>query len=246
MIERKLTAKSFGNFMRCISIFKDICNDIDIKNGFVRQRTNTCSCVIELDLSPLIGNIDLPIVCLKQKIDILKTFNKCDVDIIVNEKSFSFVDANSKITFNNPNKSFMDNRYITTEDYNTMILLNPEDLIMICDVEKIITDRIKKISQAFDVNNIKVEFKDNKASIISNSQSKDQEAQFLKDIEVYKDLNCNANIITIPFIIDHDGPIKMNVYEEAGEDSCISRFETKIDNIDIVIITRSPLLTDDF
>lgn len=245
MIEKKLNAEKFGNFMRCISILKETCNDLDIKEGFIRQRTNAYSCVFELDLNPLIGCIDLPIACLKQKIDILKTFNKCDVDIIVNGQSFSFIDPYSKITFDNPNPNFMDNKYISSEEYNTMIQLNPEDLIMKCNIEKIITDRIKKISQAFDINNIKVIFKDNKASLTSTSQSKDQEAEFLKDINIHKDLDCNVNIVIIPFTVDHDGPINMSIYE-IDDDSCVCMFKTKIADADITIATRSPLLMDDF
>lgn len=245
MIEKELTAEKFGSLMRCMSTLKDTCNDVDIKDGFIRQRTNTFSCVFELDLNPLIGNINLPIACLKQKIDILKTFNKCDVNVIVNEKSFSFIDSYSKITFDNPNPKFMDNKYINHEEYNTMIQLNPEDLIMRCDIDKVITDRIKKISQAFDINNVKITFKDNKASLISTSQSKDQEAEFLKDIEIHRDLDCNANIVITPFVIDHDGPITISVYE-IDDDSCICMFEMKIADVDISIATKSPLLEDDF
>jgi hypothetical protein len=244
-MEKKLNADIFSNFMRCISVLKDTCNDIDIRDGFVRQRNNTYSCIFELDLNPLIGCVNLPIACLKQKIDILKTFNKCDVDIDINEKSFSFADEYSKIIFDNPNYNFMDNKYITPEEYNSMVLLNPEDLIMRYDLEKVITDRIKKISQAFDINNVKIVFKDNKASLVSTSQSKDQEAQLVKDIEIHKDLNCNANIIITPLIIDHDGPIIISVYEIDGN-SCICKFETKIADVDICIVTRSPLLEDNF
>jgi len=245
-MEKKLNAENFGNFMRCISILKDTCNDIDIREGFIRQRTNAYSCVFELDLNPLIGEVNIPIVCLKQKIDILKTFNKCDVDINVAEKSFSFADEYSKITFDNPKPKFMDNKYITSADYDTMIQLNPEDLIITYSFDQLITNRIKKISQAFDINNIKIMFKDNTASLISTSQSKDQEAQFLKDIEIHKDLDCNANIIIVPFIIDHDGPITMSIYEINDGDSCVCQFETTIAEVDIKISTRSPLLTDDF
>lgn len=244
-MNKELNAEKFGDFMRCISTLKDTCNDIDIKDGFIRQRTNTYSCVFELDLNPIIGSVNLPIACLKQKIDILKTFNKCDVDLNVKENSVSFADKYSKIVFDNPNPNFMDNKYIKFEEYNTMVQLNPEDLIMKYDLEKIITDRIKKISQALDINNVKVVFKDNKASITSTSQSKDQEAQFLTGVDINKDLDCNANIVIVPFVIDHDGPVTISIYE-VDSDSCVCMFETKISDVDICIATRSPLLVDDF
>ena len=32
-----LDLTKFGEFIRCISIFKDLCNDIDIRNGFIRN-----------------------------------------------------------------------------------------------------------------------------------------------------------------------------------------------------------------
>ena len=35
-----LNAEGYVNFMRCLTNFKDVCNDVDIKNGFIRQRSN--------------------------------------------------------------------------------------------------------------------------------------------------------------------------------------------------------------
>lgn len=240
-----LNAEKFSEFMKCLSVLKDTCTDIDINGGFVRQRTNTYSCMFEIDLNPLIGNINLPIACLKQKLDILKTFNKCDVEISVDERSFSFADSLSKIKFDNPRPKFMDNKFISREEYDTMIQLNPEDLIMECKLGKVITDRVKIISQAFNADNIQIVLKDNKASIISSSRSKDQEAKFMKDIEINKDLDCRANIVIVPLIIDHDGDINLKIYETEN-DACLCLFETKIGDVDISVLTKSPLLEDDF
>jgi len=244
-MQKILNAEDFGKLMRCISILKDKCNDAEIVDGFIRQRTNTYSSIFEMDLNPLIGCVNIPMTCLKQKIDILKTFNKCDVELNIEDGYYMFMDQHSKIKFDYPNMNYIDNKYIPLEEYETMFQINPEDLILEYDIEKVITDRIKKISQAFDITTVKIIFKNNKASIVANSQSRDQEAEFLSDIEILNDLDCNANIIITPFIIDHDSSVKMSIYE-TDNNSCNCVFKTKISDVDISISCSSPLLEDDF
>lgn len=244
-MEKELTSDKFNKFIKCLSLLKDHCDDVDINNGFIRQRTNSFSCILELDLNPIIGDLTIPLTSIKNMINLFKTFNKCDVKINVNNRSFSFEDNFSRITFKRPNSNFINNKFITPEEYGNIIQFNPEDLILTCNVDNIITNRIKKISQIFDMNSVKIIFENNMASITSMTQSKDQEAELIRNLEINGDLvrDGNVNITTVPFIIDHDDFIKMNIYND--DDKCVCFFEMKYNDININVSTSSPLLCDD-
>ena len=56
----------FAEILRCLSLLKDECNDVDIRGGMIRQRSNEKISVFEIDLSPIISDIDLAITDLKR------------------------------------------------------------------------------------------------------------------------------------------------------------------------------------
>jgi len=243
-MEIVLNNERFKKFINCLSILKDNCNDVDIKDGIVRQHINSRYCIFELDLAPLIDDLDIPIFELKKKLDILKAFkNSESITIFVDELTYSFSDSFSRVKFNKLPQNMLDNTFITDEELEHMFVLNSNDLILDCEINKTISSRIKNISQNFDVNTFRIVFEDNKASIISTSQDKNQEAMFLSNIEIPHEVNAVANIFTTPFIIDHDDVIKFELYEIQGD--CFGKIKTKISDIDVIIYTNAILVDED-
>ena len=239
-MEIVLNNEQFNNFIKCLSILKDSCNDVDIKNGIIRQHINSRYCVFELDLNSLIDNIDIPIVELKKKLDILKTFkNNDNITISVDDTTYSISDSFSKIRFNK--LSMLDNKFITVEELGHMFVLNNDDLILKCEINKTISNRIKSVSQNFDINTFKICFSGNRASIILTSQDKSQEAILLSNIETSIDINnVTTNIFNIPFIIDHDDDIIFELYQI--QEDCIGKIITKSSGIDVVVYTNAILV----
>ena len=69
-----LDLTKFGELNRCLTIFKDLCNDVEIRNGFIRQKTNDGSVVFEIDLTSLLGDLNIRFSNLKEKLDLFKVF----------------------------------------------------------------------------------------------------------------------------------------------------------------------------
>jgi len=244
MVTVSLSAERFEEFLRCLSLLKDECNDMDVRQGIARQRTNDNTVAFELDLSPIITNIDLPLVNIKQKIDLLKSFSGHEVEITVNETSYTFKDQYSSIRFDSPNLEFIDNKFISDEEINRIVVLNDEDLILSCDITKVISDRMKIITTGFNVNSVQVIFEGQTASICARTQSKDQYAKFISDIIAERDLNLSSYLRTTPFVIDHDGDIRFLMYN-TQESTCMSKFSTSISDVNVTIYARSNLVSSE-
>jgi hypothetical protein len=241
MVTVSLSGEKYDEFIRCISLVREECNDLDIRNGMLRQRTNDISAVFELDLTPLIPGLDLPLTNIKQKIDLLKCFSEREVEITVNERDFSFTDEYSTLRFDTPNLEFMDNKFMPDEEMDSIFSVDESELILTCSIEKVISERMKIITAGFNVNNIQVAFNGTNASITTRSQSKDQHAKLVSGIISEREMNAVTNIVAIPFIIDHDGDMNFTMYN-IQENVCMNLISTSISDIDINVYCRSNLV----
>jgi len=241
MVTVNLSAERYDEFLRCISLLKEDFDDVDIRNGVVRQRTNDNSAVFEMDLNPIIPALNIPLTNLKQKIDLLKCFSEQEVEITVNERDYSFTDQYSSFRFTTPNLEFMNNKFMPDEEAESILVADESDCILNCSIEKIISDRIRVITSNFNVNNIRVIFEGDSASISTEAQSKDQYAKLVSGIMSNRDMNFVTNIVSIPFIIDHDGDMNFTMYN-IQENVCLNRISTAISDIDINVYCRSSLV----
>ena len=248
MEQVNLSMENYEQFLRCLSILKDICNDADIHSGILRQRTNDNANVFEIDMTQVINTLDIPLVNLKQKLDALKIFlnqnstQSQTVDITVDDDgNFIFSDEYSSIKFQGPELAYMDNRFITAEELEQIFTLNEEDVILKTDIESNISDRMRIIAQNFNVNSTQILFENDTASITMETQGHDQSAKMLSNIILEQPMEYTSSLTNTPFIIDHDGKIefKMHNYQEQ---ICSNTFKTAISDIDITIYGRSSLI----
>ena len=80
-----LETEEYNDFLRCLINLREICNDVDIRGGYIRQRSNDLTSIFEMDLTSLIGDSQIPITNLKKKLDLLKTFSGQSVTIEIEE-----------------------------------------------------------------------------------------------------------------------------------------------------------------
>jgi hypothetical protein len=250
MEQVNLSMENYEQFLRCLSILKDVCNDADIQGGILRQRTNDSANVFEINMTPIIDTMNIPLVNLKQKLDLLKIFQNQNstqsqtVDITVDDdNNFTFSDEYSSIKFQGPDLDYMDNRYINVEELETIFTLNEEDVILQTDIESNISDRMRIIAQSFNVNSTQITFENEVASITMATQSHDQNAKILSEITLEQPMECVSSLINTPFIIDHDGKIELKMYNYQ-EQICSNTFKTAISDIDIAIYGRSSLMEE--
>jgi hypothetical protein len=250
MEQVNLSMENYEQFLRCLSILKDVCNDADIHDGILRQRTNDSANVFEINMTPIIDVMNIPLVNLKQKLELLKIFQNQNstqsqtVDITVDDdNNFTFSDEYSSIKFQGPDLEYMDNKYISQEELETIFTLNEEDVILQCDIESNISDRMRIIAQSFNVNSTQISFENQVASISMSTASHDQKAKILSEITLEQPMECISSLVNTPFIIDHDGKIELKMYNYL-EQICSNTFKTAISEIEIAIYGRSSLIEE--
>ena len=214
-----LDAEQYNDFVRCLTNLKEVCNDVTIRDGMIRQRTNGNTSIFEIDLTPIVQNMSISITDLKTKLDLLKTFQGQDVDVDITEAGngelgyFTFRDQYSSIKIVLPTPEFVDNKYMTDEELRSIFNSSEDDLILEHDLSQLITDRISAITTNFNIETICVEFNEEGASLIAATQSKDQVAKFISNIETNIEIpRSSAFISVIPFKIDHDTDVEFKMY----------------------------------
>jgi len=240
-IQVNLDSTKYDELLRVLFVLKDVCNDVDIREGFIRQRSNDTATVFEIDLTSLISTISLPITELKTKLDIFKCFSGQEVSIVADGENFTIFDEYSMLKIKNPILEYLDNKFITREELERVVVTNQEDLVLSTNISKKITDRMKVISSSFHVNSIQTFFQGETATISASNQSKDNFAKFISDITINRELNHYINLVITPFIIDHDGDINMEIFD-CSNNIVINSFSTTIGSITTNLYTRASMV----
>ncbi len=245
MQQVSLEGDRFEELLRCLGILRDICNDADIREGVIRQKTNDEATVFEIDLSPILEDLSIPLINLKTKLDLLKIFSEQQVEITVHDNgSFSFSDQFSSLSFEGPELEYVDNKYINQEELSLIFTVNEDDLILSAEISKVISDRMRVISQGFNVNTVRVQFNGEDADLVMQTQSMEQSAKIMGEIISERPLQSSSSLVTTPFIIDHEGDIlfKMFNYRDA---ICSNQCSTSISDININVYSRSQLTEEE-
>ena len=191
-----LEAEHYNDFLRCLTNLKEVCNDVDIRGGIIRQRTNGNTSIFEIDITSLVDDISIAITDIKQKLELLKAFQGQDVNIDIEDGPgayFVFSDQFSSIRIVSPTPEFVDNKFMSEEELESIFNASEDDLILEHDIPQLITDRVSTITQNFNVESIKVLFEGGTASILAATQAKDQIAKFVSGIETNVEIENHAS-----------------------------------------------------
>jgi hypothetical protein len=247
-----LEAEKYNDLVRCLTNLKEVSNDVSINNGIIRQRTNGNIAIFEIDISSIVSNINITMTDLKQKLELLKTFQGQDVDIEVEEATgtdhgyFIFSDQFSSIKILAPTPEFVDNKFMTEEELGSIFNFSEDDLLLEYDIPQLITDRVSTITQNFNVEVIKVVFEGETASLVTTTQAKDQIAKFVSGIETNSIINNHiSNLSVIPFNIDHDTDVEFMMYKDPNHNNALNRFSTTLGEIAINIYSRSSIIEEE-
>lgn len=248
MTSVSLSNEKFTTFLRIINLLKDQANDLDIREGIIRQKNNSENCTYEIKLDEFL-NLNLPIIKIKEKLNLFNTFkNNKESDIIIESNSedersnFTISDQYSKLLFAMTDLQYMDNKFITEEELNNSWEINNSELILTVNIPKTITDRIKVVTDVFNTTTAHIIFTNNTAMIKAQTINTEQEAIFLKDIPIATDIECMLIIPRIPFIMDHDGELSLSIYKFVkpnGQEIAYNVFSSMIEDIPIKILSGS-------
>jgi len=250
MTRVQLDIEQYNDFYRCLTNLKEICNDVDIKGGMIRQRSNDRTSVFEMNLTTMVETATIPISNLKKKLYLLKIFLGQDVNIDIVEAEnesdslFTISDAQSAIKIIFPATEFMDNKLMGEEELNNIFNLDENDLILQHNFSRVITERIKIITDNFNTQAIQVKFEEDKASIGATTQSKDLSAVITNDISINMNFDGSyiSNISTIPFGIEHDTDLTFKMYKDPLQNVSLNKISTKLGAVELNIYSRSTLI----
>jgi hypothetical protein len=242
--EITLEAKDFLNFQKCLSAVKDIFNDVDIKGGVLRQRSNDKSTIVEMDLTPLISHSDIPLSDVKNKLASLKGLSKQKVQITMTDDEVYFSGKPSTIKFKNPRRDFLDNKFMSSEEFSNLFTLREEDLVLEHVVTKDISNFMKVTADQLKIVNFQIHFDGNAASITASTSSKDQYSEIEYGIPTKKPLKGYSNVVTTPFLLDRDGGMLFKMYN-VQETVCINKSISSIGKVAVDVYTRSQIMEEE-
>lgn len=233
--------KDFSNFLRCLALLIDKCNDVQIQAGVLRQRSNKKDNIFEMDISPLIADADIIISNFKQKLPMLKQLSQQgEVKITTTDNDLSFLGKRSTFKFTNPRIDFLDNKFMPDEEFRNLFTLAENNIIVEYPFEKNICQLMKATSKQFNTVSFQMLFEGNTASITASTSSKDQYSKIESGIPVKKTVHGYLNIVTTPFLIDHDEEILLRMYN-IQENVFIDKFSTTVGKVNLNVYCRSEL-----
>jgi len=251
-VTQNLTVEGFNEFIRCLTNLKEVCNDADIRGGILRQRTNNHTSVFEVDLRAVFDESDIALTNLKQKLELLKTFQGQEVEITIDQPEdgslgyYNFKDDYSSITFVSPTMDFMDNTFMTEEELESIFPSSEDSMILEKELSQILTDRIRIVSVQFSIETVRVEFHGETASISAATPSRDQSAKFAEGIMLDEEIdNASTNISNVAFSMDHETDIIYTMFKDPNQMVALNKFSTNIGDIDINVFSRSQIISDD-
>lgn len=241
-----LDSEQYETFMSLLASMKDICNDIDIRDGIIRQRSNDKNSLFEVDLTSILSNTSIALTDLKKKLDLLKIFSGQDnITIRTNygeensQNHFIISDNYTAIRINQPSLEFMDNKYVPEEELARIFSFEEENLILQTNLSMVITNRIKVITSSFNTPAIQVLFEGDISSIRAINPAKDQTAAILSNIQTNIPIEGSfINITAVPFLIEHDSDMELRMYREESQ-NISNKLITTLGTIDIRIHTKS-------
>ena len=250
-----LTADLYEEFFHCIANLRDICTDVIIKDGFIRQRTDDKNSIFEMDLNDLFGvPVTIPISYFKNKFDLYKVFLGQEVTVKIHEDEeneglswYELSDNISRITFDFPSIDYMQNEFVSEEELAAIFTCNEDDLILETLIEKTITERIKAITTNFNTHFVRMIFENERMSIGAIDPTKTHRVHFLENLEV--EINFDeeylANMTRIPFMINHDTSFNFKLFKQPDEMITQNKIITSIGAVPINIYSKSQLITED-
>lgn len=242
-----LDADLYNNFLRCLTNLKEVCNDVEIRDGFIRQRSNDKTSVFEIDMTSLLPGISFAISDLKINLDLFKLLAGQSVTIEIGESTYTLNDGLSSYSFKSPSLQYLDNKFISEEDLNRIFVIDEDNLILEKELSTTLTGRIRVTSAIYSTDAIQIIFNGETASIKGGTQAKDKFVNFIMDNMVTNMIltNCSALLSTVPFSIDHDNKIMFKMFKDQSQDIALNQFQAAMGDINMRIFTRSSIVANE-
>ena len=240
--------KQWKYFFKITQGLSKHCNDADINEGVFRQRSNDRFAIFEADMKSLLGDSTFAVPTLKEKLKLLKDLAG-DVTVEVDQDKVVFSDGASSYSIPAPDRSFLDNPYISKPDFDSLLqnFLQGKRPLIKSRIGKRDLKRIRNAASTFHTNACKVVFDNQSASIRveENARPKDARSsvEIVKDILLLEPTSGYTNLTVGPFdSLDYDGDIDWEMYRD--DRVLVSKYCGSIGDVPAATYARSPLVID--
>jgi len=239
MNEKTMTKDSFSSLLDVLSLIKDVCNDVDIRNGEIRQLVNNKSFLVEADLQTYLDDSDLVLPLIKNKLSLLSIFldgsNDNEIKFMEFDNKYIFSDDVTLLRFTvSSNSEHLDNKHMTIEERDKLFIVDPLKLLFSCKLDKFIQNKIKIITENLNVDDVIINIVDNQASFDIVSFNKLNDAKILKNIPVQlvDGKHYRVTLSAIPFKLDYQNDLEFFMYDisENGNGKVLCKLETEFND----------------
>jgi hypothetical protein len=243
-----LNEDNFSKFLSVMSILRQTCTDLIVKEGRICQLTDRRSAIYEIDMSSLIKESTLLLSGIGIKADLLSTFKQqnSDIDLIVDEQTYIFQDNASQLIFQKPQEKYLTNSYIPEEQLYEKLKIE-EGQIFHLEIKKFLIDRLASFAKGLSATMVKLEFNGDKVVFIVSNSDKNvaTEAKFVK-ATLDQEVTALCVFPIQPFLAGEK--IDLECFYREDHENLLLKFSTKIgegsDSINIVTWSMSKIITE--
>ena len=245
--QMNVSRDDFSKLLMLLGVFENACTDCDIKGGKFRCRSNDRQAVISMDLNGILENNDFVFSLIKNKVALMRSF-ELDENIQVedktiriesNESNYEIRDPFSRIVFRKPAQRYIDNQFITDDDFAGMTQISEDNLLFTCNINNYIKRRISNIALGFETDHIDCTISEGKAAISVRRDNKEDTSNVINDITLNRDVGTKYfRMIALPFVIDIAADLQINCYTTSTNDVYFCKFSQTFFGIPIIIYTR--------
>lgn len=247
----EISAEEFSVFKFFLNKIKLKFNDFSLVNGAFRSYSNDKSYIIETGF-PFFRDVSFDIAEIKNKIKSVSTFGKKNcVNFNFNDTGYTIDDGTSSLEFISPHHDFLDNKFISYEEMEQLVLKNvdPNKIIFCEGINKKLVFRTKQLSRKLSSKSIhlkRVKNSSNEVSlVISGKSDESAEASINLKQPLLMPLNENyfLKLPTFPFNFDKDH-LYIRCYFNYDQ-TVTTMYSTKVNNLLINFYSLSELSSED-
>lgn len=193
-----------------------------IVDGRLRQTVDTHTRIVDVDLTPILGNLSMSIAQLKKIVALLGTLQDGnDITIKCSEDDITFKNSNSRLTFKQAISGFLIEKHIDEKIISDMMITKDENKLFTIVLNQDIVDKLRKQSQLLSSTEINMECRDNNIKLcVSDAQKTVQTVFNCDNVTVYE--NNIACILPISlFSIPTDSDLTFEFWKMENEDESL-------------------------
>ena len=248
-----LTREKFNNFLRILRMIENACNDVEIVDNRILQKTNDKYCIIDVDLSSVFNQpCSFAISKIKNKNQLFKILESNDdnasnndedlITIKIDDKFCIFEDNISELKFTKPITKYLDNTFISDDSVLKLIDVKDENLLFEQIINSNLVKRIRNILEGFNMDHITCKVNNDKINFNVSTLDKQNSSDVIKNMALNRDEGSKYKFAIQAFAFTIEGnEVNITMYKTSSGKIVTYFFDQEIFEIPVKIIGRAQL-----